>query len=445
MLSSTWVNRLTKGVAIVAAIAATVSLGACGSSRRAASGKGGDTARFLYATGDETWNATVKALVDAYNKLPNKVGTVTAEPLPSGSDYATAMKTMDATNNWPAIVDMRDTVTYIEAGKLAPIPQEVTSLISDDAYTAYKDGNVYLTPSTANNGELGLGIVYNKTYFKDHNLSVPTTYDEFIKLMQTIKANGDTPLATAAGEVWPADQLWKPLASATFAKHSAKSGGFWTDVKDGKASVADLKEPLTQLKDITDNYVLKGWQSTQDAQTTTLLVNNQTVMATTSSGLGRLKDINKVKSDFDAGYFLIPDSEGNLNVLKNSVGDSSQGLAISKQAKDNGKQYDIAVDFLKFYYSVDGANTIEQAGTMSPQIKDEDKVTRNESIPGSADYYALLKNPKLKWYVNEQPWKAFSTFNTFFRQSRIAMQDGQASIDDTIAKVQAEFDKDIKG
>lgn len=444
MLSTQSFNHLTKGVAVVAALASTVGLAACGSSRAATAG-GKDSARFLYATGDETWNATVKAVVDAYNKLPNKVGTVVAEPIPSGSDYATAMKTMDATGNWPAIVDMRDTVTYIEAGKLAPIPQEVISLVDDDAYSAYKDGNVYLTPSTANNGELGFGIVYNKQYFKDNDLSVPTTWDEFINLLKAIKAKGQTPLATAAGEVWPSDQLWKPIASETFAKHSAKDGGFWADVKDGKAQVSDLKDDLTKLKDIIDNYTLKGWQSTLDAQTTTLLVNNQAVMATTSSGLGRLRDINKVKPDFDAGYFLIPDSEGNFNVLKNSVGDSSQGLAISKQAKDNGKQYDIAVDFLKYYYSVDGANVIEKSGTMSPQIKDSSKVTRNTEIPGSTDYYALLDSPKLKWYMNETPWKTFSTFNTFFRQSRIAMQDGQASIDDTIAKVQAEFDKDIKG
>ena len=37
----------------------------------------------------------------------------------------------------------------------------------------------------------------------------------------------------------------------------------------------------------------------------------------------------------------------------------------------------------------------------------------------------------------------FSAFNTFFRQARIEMQDGQSSIDDTIAKVQAEFDKTV--
>lgn len=413
-------------------------------------GTGGDadssgektTIRFLYATGDETWNAVVDQVVSAFNEQSDTT-IVELDPLPAGSDYATALKTVDATGNWPAVVDMRDTLTYVNAGKLAGIPAEVTDLLQPDAFAPAADGEVYTVPYSALNGELGINIIYNKTYFEDHDLEVPETYDDFIDLLEEIKSNGDVPLATAAAEVWPSDQLWKPLAAPVFAEYSDE-GGFWNEAAAGNASVADLKAPLEELKNIMDNYVLEGWQSTADAQTTTLLVNDQAVMATSSAGLGRLMDINKVDPDFDAGLFIVPDEDGDINVLKNSVvGDTAGGLAISSQAAEDEGEYASAVEFLEYFYSVDAANLMEENGWISPNILQSDEVKRNDTIPGAQDFFALLENPNLVWYENAPTLSTFSSVNTFFRQSRIEMQDGQTTIDETIAKVQAELDAQV--
>jgi len=317
----------------------------------------------------------------------------------------------------------------------------VTELLNDEVYGPAADGNVYTVPLSALNGEIGLNIIYDKDYFDENGLEVPETYDDFIDLLADIKANGDVPLATAAAEVWPSDQLWKPLAAPVFAKYS-DDGGFWNAVAAGEASVEDLREPLEQLKQITDEYVLQGWQSTADAQTTTLLVNHQAIMATSSAGIGRLNDINKVDPDFNAGLFIIPDDEGKIDVLKNSVnGDTASGMAISAQAEEDGAQYDSAVEFLEYYFSVDAANLIEKNGMIAPNIKKADEIKRNTSIPGAADYFELLENPDLAWYENDPKLTAFSSFNTFFRQARIELQDGQTTIDQAIEKSQAEFDK----
>lgn len=398
--------------------------------------------RFLYATGDDTWNGVVDKVVAAFNEQSDTT-EVKLDPLPAGSDYATALKTVDATGNWPAVVDMRDTLTYVNAGKLAPVPEEVTSLLEPEAFAPAEDGNVYTVPYSALNGELGMNIVYNKTYFEEHDLEVPETYDNFIDLLEEIKSNGDVPLATAAAEVWPSDQLWKPLASPVFAEYSDQ-GGFWNAAAAGEASFADLKAPLEELKNITDNYVLEGWQSTADAQTTTLLVNEQAVMATSSAGLGRLMDISKVDPEFNAGLFIVPDEEGNLNVLKNSVvGDTAGGLAISSQAAENDDEYASAVEFLTYFYSVDAANLMEESGWISPNILKSDEVERNDTIPGAEDFFALLENPNLVWYENAPTLSTFSSVDTFFRQSRIEMQDGQTTIDEMIAKVQAELDAQV--
>lgn len=409
------------------------------SSEEGGSGGSATTIRFLYATGDETWNSVVEGLVDNFN-AQSETTVVELDPLPAGSDYATAIRTMDATGNWPAIVDMRDTLTYIEAGKLATIPESVIDLLDPEAVGATEDGNVYTVPYSALNGEAGLNIIYDKSYFADHGLEAPGTYDEFITLMEAIQANGDVPLATAAGEVWPSDQLWKQLAAPYFAQFDSP-GGFWTAAETGNASIEDLREPLEKLQHITDNFVLEGWQSTQDAQTTTLLVNGMAVMATSSAGIGRLMDINKVDPEFDAGLFVVPDEEGTIHVLKNAVlGDTASGLAISAQAAEDDAEHAAATEFLEYFYTVEAADFMEASGWLAPNIKAADQITRNTEIPGSEDYFALLDHPNLEWYENFSTLPTHGAFNTFFRQSRIEMQDGQATIDQTIEKLQAELD-----
>ena len=435
---SAWISAAA-GLAVASLALAGCSAG--GSGDGDASGEK-TTIRFLYATGDETWNAVVDAVVDAFNEQSDTT-VVELDPLPAGSDYATALKTMDATGNWPAVVDMRDTLTYVNAGKLAPIPESVTELIEPEAVGSAEDGNVYTVPYSALNGEIGLNVVYDKDYFEVNGLEVPETYDDFIDLLAEITANGDAALATAAAEVWPSDQLWKPLAAPTFAEYGDE-GGFWTAAANGEASIEDLRAPLEELVEITDDYVLEGWQSTADAQTTTLLVNDMAVMATSSAGIGRLNDINKVDPDFNAGLFIIPAEDGTINVLKNAVnGDTAGGLAISSQAAEDEAEYASATEFLEFFYQVDTANLMEANGWLAPNIVAADEVERNTSIPGSTDYFALLENPNLSWYENVSDLSTFSAFNTFFRQARIELQDGQTSIDETIAKVQAEFDKTV--
>ncbi|WP_205327100.1 ABC transporter substrate-binding protein [Glycomyces sp. YM15] len=434
-------SRRTVVKAGAAAAVAAPALAACGPSAGGAGG-GKTLIRFLYATGDATWNEVVAAVTEAFNAQSDNV-VVEPEPLPAGTDYATALKTVDATGNWPALVDMRDTVTYMEAGKIAPIPESVTALLSDEVYAPSEDGSVYIVPSTALNGEIGFNIVYDKDYFEANGLAVPTTYAEFIALLDAIKANGDVPLAMAAAEIWPSDQIWKPLAAPTFAEYS-EGGGFWNAVEAGEATIADLREPMERLKTNTDDYALDGWQSTQDAQTSTLLVNGQAVMATSSAGLGRLNDIAKVDPDYNAGLFVIPADDGTINVLKNSVnGDTASGIAISKQAEEDGAQYDAAVEFLEYYFSVEACNLMEATGVVSPNIKQGAEVKRNDSIPGAADYFGLLENPKLVWYENAPTNPNHSTFQTFFRQSRIEMMDDQITIDELIEKSQGEFEKNM--
>lgn len=60
-----------------------------------------------------------------------------------------------------------------------------------------------------NYGEF-VGVYYNKDMFSAAGVSVPTSLDDFVKVMDAFKAKGITPLATAGAE-YPLGQLWYEL------------------------------------------------------------------------------------------------------------------------------------------------------------------------------------------------------------------------------------------
>ena len=45
-------------------------------------------------------------------------------------------------------------------------------------------------------------MLYNKQVFKDNNLEVPTTWDEFISVCDTLKGNDITPIAFGNSQNW---------------------------------------------------------------------------------------------------------------------------------------------------------------------------------------------------------------------------------------------------
>lgn len=66
-----------------------------------------------------------------------------------------------------------------------------------------RDGKQFYVPL----GFGWVGIYYNKQIFADYDLTPPTTWEEFIQICATLRAQGETPLAIAGNEPW-ASYLW---------------------------------------------------------------------------------------------------------------------------------------------------------------------------------------------------------------------------------------------
>lgn len=92
-------------------------------------------------------------------------------------------------NNTQHIVDLSD---IIKASDYMPGIVDQVSV----------NGKVYGAPYT---GKVKPGFWYRISFFKEHNLQVPTTWDEFVSLLQTIKniPGIDAPIASGDGVGWP--------------------------------------------------------------------------------------------------------------------------------------------------------------------------------------------------------------------------------------------------
>lgn len=81
---------------------------------------------------------------------------------------------------------------------------ENVAKFNEDALNGKKyQGNIYYVPVSWS----ACGVVYNKAVFAENNLEVPTNIDEFMNVMDTLKANGVAPLAGSFSDTWSTQVL----------------------------------------------------------------------------------------------------------------------------------------------------------------------------------------------------------------------------------------------
>jgi len=89
------------------------------------------------------------------------------------------------------ILDITD--VWEEAGLFEKFPKAFQSI-------SFKDGKAYFLPDTY----YGWAVYYRKSIFEKYNLSEPKTWDEFLKVCETLKENGITPITIGTKYRWTA-------------------------------------------------------------------------------------------------------------------------------------------------------------------------------------------------------------------------------------------------
>ena len=160
--------------------------------------------------------------VGTYNKLvekfeaenPNIKVTISAPP-----DATTVLKTKLVKGDVPDIISMsadRSYADFVEANiledldglvdidKINPVYNEMMKDLEIDERLG-----IYVVPYALN----ASGVIYNKDIFKELNLEIPKTWDEFLSVAQKVKDEQIIPFYMTYKEAWTTLPAWNTVSS----------------------------------------------------------------------------------------------------------------------------------------------------------------------------------------------------------------------------------------
>lgn len=324
-----------KITALVVASALTLSLAACGGGNNnggnAASNDQGNAAGG--STGDKKVVKILHWKQENINKAMEEINKAFEEKYPeykveyttTGPDdeYKQAQRARITANDVDVMADLSgmrlspqewtpgaktpDWQQWIESGLIADLSDQafVKNWNANDIEKAGTfNGKVYAVPT----GKVAMsGLFYNKQIFEDNGLSVPTTWTEFLKLCDDLKAKGITPIAVAGKDVWP-------LKLPVFALQAKILGGGnqqkWIEgVWKGETAYNDAEavEVLDKMKTIQDNYMIDGFMGIDYASVPSIFAAGKTAML--ADGSWDAPTIATANPDLKFGYFPLPATE----------------------------------------------------------------------------------------------------------------------------------------
>ena len=184
--------------------------------------------------------AGYKNIIEKFNES-NESGVTVECTFYSNSDYKTALSTMMASDSEPDIIftwELGYLGNYVNGGKIVSLQsyldadEEWKNHFNDGTFELLTyDGEIYGIPT-----QQCLGIMYyNTRIFEENGLSVPTTWDEFVNVCQTLKDNGVTPIsmASTAADAWLVSQYIQEISNGIKGYELFDSiyqgGGAWND------------------------------------------------------------------------------------------------------------------------------------------------------------------------------------------------------------------------
>ncbi|WP_238654038.1 ABC transporter substrate-binding protein [Paenibacillus piscarius] len=238
------------------------------------------------------------------------------------------------------------------------------------------DGKTYMIPTA---GDVTNVIFYNKKVFNDLNLQPPATWEEFLKVCETIKQAGITPLVIGNSDLWTAGNWVAHILSRVAGE-------------DAYSEAMQLKQPFNSpdfvkaygyVKELWDKgYINENITAASDSEADMLFLNGSGAMHPIGSWLAATAV--EETPDLELGYFntpAMPDGKGN----QDSVIGVLNGMVVNK----NSKLIDEAIEFMKLYSSPESSKKLSDAGAV-PITKDG--IDKETMLPLSLDLNDLMEN-----------------------------------------------------
>jgi raffinose/stachyose/melibiose transport system substrate-binding protein len=333
-----------RGIASVSILAAAGLLAACSSGTSSpAAGRGAPAgARNISGASSDASDAGFRAVNDAFMKKYPAVKIVFTA-VPNANFAATNASRLTAGNVDITLAGPKELPSYVpqsaqgddalaaESGVYVDLTNEaMMKRFTPSVLTATKfKGKQYTVPTGVS---YYTGVYYNKAIFAKYGLSVPTTWNEFVTLGDTLKKDGVAPLGIGGKDGWPAGLTMNAAVQGLYPTAQDKetlNQGLWQHT----IKLTDPK-PLQVLDRVQTMYgfAQKNFAGVAYSAIPAGFANGDFAM--TADGTWNEPTIaSAVGSKFDVGYFPIPTSD---NAADNTTlgGKIELTLAVPTSAKN---------------------------------------------------------------------------------------------------------------
>lgn len=213
-------------------------------------------------------------------------------------------------------------------------------------------------------------VYYNKALFEEHGVEVPTTWDEFISVLDTLKGKGVTPIALPGKSKW--DRSW-PI----FALAPAHANDAMDKIMKGEGDLLqpEIAQSLQYFRDFAEaGYFGKDYVATDGAGAKFAFTNGKAAMIVD----GTWSNPTYVESGIDLGRFSIPNEDGK-RIVQSSFS-NFMTYAVSSKTKSP----EAAVKYIEFLNSLEAQQIMEDHNGLVPTIKDI--VPMNEGVKELAQF-----------------------------------------------------------
>jgi raffinose/stachyose/melibiose transport system substrate-binding protein len=365
----------TIGVALLTVVGLAAGCGSSGSS----GSSHGQTLKII------TWvnPPAVKALqqIDAEFEKANPGVTVDlGTAVNVNGPYKTMLQqTVDASS--------ADIVTNVT--QLQPLPPKVTStnVTSWQTYTMhsvfaplnsqpfvkdYKSGALQAETYQGNvygivSGEYQEGVFYNKKIFAQYHLTPPSTYSQFLTVLQTLKSHGVTPMWLGLGAVGPIylqflyynliDSVWQPHVSGSLATDLETGTVKWTSPYFSQA----MNEEKTLAQYLEPGYQGEAWQGMPGA-----FAAGKAAMLL--DGSWDLASVQQANPSTQVGFFPLPGSNtpaDNKSELQNDLTFSVLNASPHKALAMKWLAFFSQPNIYKQYVDITGISSSQNSGTFT--------------------------------------------------------------------------------
>ncbi|MNO34213.1 Multiple sugar-binding protein precursor [compost metagenome] len=388
------------------------------------------------------WQALEKHINDNADKLGFKLDI---QKIVGGEQGETILKTKIATDDLPDLlqnygpkwIDQNANALekLVDLGTPESISSDYDESSLDGAYK-YK-GKYYAVPVGSTTL---MGVFYNKQVFEKLSLEIPTTWDEFLQVCETIKQAGITPVYYSGKDSW----TLQTVPHFGFSQDIVKSGKtfteFWEGMNTNKKHYAELTHfigTIEKSKELIDKgYVNSSFMSdSYDAAQQAVAEGTAAMHVNGSWFIGEI--IKKFPDKVDGiGAFAFPlDGDNYVNISPPS------SLSVTTSAKD----VELAKKAADYIASAEAQQVYANA---EPGIYLNKKVSV-ELSPGIEDLNKELQAGKgiLHWQGNGELY-SYGAFDKFMQDyyvgGKTAQQVAEALDSETAKNAKAKGDTNWK-